>query len=82
MAPPTTIQSSCKEADIQLAILAISQDQIQSERRAASMYNIARTTLQHRRAGMPLQRDTKPNLKKLTELKEKVVVKHILRLVI
>jgi hypothetical protein len=68
------------EADIQLAILSIDKKQIQTERAAIQIYNIPRTTLRDRRAGKPTRRDCQPNLKKLTELEEVVIVRYILDL--
>ena len=80
MAPRATTQSSHKEADIQLAISAIDQNQVRSETRVASTYNVTRTTLRSRRAGRPSRYDTKPKSKKLTKLEEEVAVRHILDL--
>ena len=68
------------ESDIQLAILAINQDQIKSQRDAAKVYEVSRTTLQRRRAGILTRRDCQPNSKKLTKLEEEVIVNHILNL--
>jgi hypothetical protein len=74
--PPT--RSS--EADIQLSISSINANQVQTERAAARVYNVPRTTLRDRRAGRPARRDCQPNAKKLTELEEEVIVKYILDL--
>jgi hypothetical protein len=80
MAPPPQAQPSSSEANIHLAILAINSKQILTERRAAETFDVARTTLQRRRAGKPTQRDCPPNSKKLTQLEEEVIVRHILNL--
>ena len=69
-----------KKADIQLAISSIENGQIQSVYRAAAAYEVPETTLRHRRAGMPARRDCQPNLKKLTQLEEEVIVSYILDL--
>jgi hypothetical protein len=73
-------QVPSNEADIQLAIYSIKAKQIQSEKRAASIYNIPRMTMRDRRAGKPARRDCQPNSKKLTQLEEEVIVSYILDL--
>ena len=80
MAPRSDVQSLYNEADLLLAISAINQKQIQSERRAASTYNVPRSTLQTRRAGVTSRRDCEPNSKKLTKLEEEAIIQHILDL--
>ena len=44
------------------------------------MYNVPRSTLHSRRAGIAAQRDCKPKSKKLTKLEKEVIVRHILEL--
>ena len=68
------VQLPSYEVNINLAILAIKHDQIKSERRAATTYDIPRTTLRDRRARRLLKLDCKPKLKKLTKLKEQVII--------
>jgi len=68
------VQLPSHEVNINLAILAIKHDQIKSERRAATTYNIPWTTLRDRRAGRLLKLDCEPKLKKLTKLEEQVIV--------
>jgi hypothetical protein len=68
------------EADIQLAIAAISTSQIRAVSRAAATYNVVESTLRNRRASKPAQRDCQPNSKKLTTLEEEVVIRNILHL--
>jgi hypothetical protein len=80
MAPPNQAQNVSCEADIQLAVLAISQGQIQSYRGAARTYEVSRTTLKRRRAGVPARPDCQPNSRKLTQREEEVIVRHILDL--
>jgi len=80
MAPRSDVQSLYNEADLLLAISTINQKQIQSERRAASTYNVPRSTLQTRRAGVTSRRDCEPNSKKLTKLEEEAIIQHILDL--
>jgi hypothetical protein len=72
--------SRSSEADIQLAISSINKKQIQTERAAVQIYNIPRTTLRDRCAGKPTRRDCQPNSKKLPELEEVVIFRHILDL--
>jgi hypothetical protein len=73
-------QSSYQEADLILAISSIEKKQFESTSRAASIYNVPRSTLRDRRAGKPQQRDCPPNSKKLTELEEEVIIRYILDL--
>jgi len=80
MALPTPTQNASREADINLAILALSTSQIQTERRAAATFEVSRATLHRRRAGKPARRDCQPNSKKLTQLEEQVIVSYILDL--
>ena len=80
MPPQRNAQKPCNEGSVQLAILAIKQDNIESERRAAVVYDVPRTTLRARRAGRPSQRDYEPSSKKLTKLEEEAIVAYILDL--
>src|SRR5258708_37927762 len=74
------MQSTYKEGQIALAIYSIDQAQFRSERSAAKTYDVPRTALQRRRAGIYARRDYEPNSKKLTKLEESVIIKHILDL--
>ena len=80
MAPPNLSQHASCEANINLAILALNADQIQTKRRAAATFEVSRATLHRRRASIPSRRDCQPNSKKLTQLEEEVIVQHILSL--
>jgi hypothetical protein len=80
MAPPNLAQHASCEADIHLAILALNANQIQTERRAAAMFEVSRATLHRRRNGKPARRDCQTNSKKLTQQEEEVIVKYILDL--
>ena len=71
-------QKSYTEADIQLAISDIQSQQIQSVRRAVTVYNVPRTTVRDRRAGCHSRRDCEPNAKRLTKSEETVIVESIL----
>jgi hypothetical protein len=68
------------EADIQLAILAVTSSQISAVRRAAAAYEVVESTLRNRRAGKPARRDCQPNSKKLTQREEEVIIRYILDL--
>jgi hypothetical protein len=80
MAQRSTTRILLNEADIQLAISSIKSHQIQSNCRAAAVYNVSERTIRRWRAGTLARRDCQPNLKKLTQLEEEVVVKYILDL--
>src|SRR5689334_4310326 len=68
------------KADVQLAISSIKSHQIQSNRRAAAVYNVSEQTIRRQRAGKLARRDCQPNSKKLTQLEEEVIIKYILDL--
>ena len=74
------MQSTYNEDNIILAISAINQKQITSVNRAASTFRCPRTTLRRRRAGVAPRHDCEPNSKRLTQLEEEVIVRHILDL--
>ena len=80
MAPPNLTPHPSCEADIHLAILALNQNQIQAERRAAATFEVSRATLHCRRAGRPARRDCQPNSRKLTQVEEEVIVQYVLDL--
>jgi hypothetical protein len=80
MAQQTLSQRALNEGDIFLAISNLNTNQIQTERCAASVYNVSRTTLRRRLDGVPARRDCQPNSKKLTQQEEEVIVKYILDL--
>ncbi|KAH8621882.1 putative transposase [Alternaria alternata] len=80
MALRNVTQLLSNKADVQLAILSINAQQIQGNRPAAAIYNVAEATLRRRRAGIPARRDCQPNLRKLTEREEQVIIRYILDL--
>ena len=80
MAPPNLAQHTSREADIHLAISALDANQIQTKRRAAATFEVSRTTLHRQRDSKLARRDYQPNLKKLTQQEEEVIVKYILDL--
>jgi len=80
MAQPTTAQLPSTKSNIVLAISALNQNRIWSVNRAAQLFTVSESTLRSRRAGVPSRRDCKVNSKKLTELKEEVIISYILNL--
>jgi hypothetical protein len=80
MPQPPNAQSIQNEGRVSLAIQAIDLRHIESERRAASTYDVPRTTIHARRAGRTARRDCEPNSKKLTKAEELVIIQHILEL--
>ena len=80
MSPPTNLQSTSKEARIQLAIQALDTKQIYGVRRTARTFNVPLSSLQTRRAGTTPRRDTKPNSIKLTVTEEEAIKRYILKL--
>jgi len=80
MAQRSATLSVLNEADVQLAISSINSHQIQSNRRAATIFSVSERTLRRRRAGIPARRDYQPKSKKLTKLEEEVVISYILDL--
>jgi hypothetical protein len=80
MAPPSQAYAASREGNIHLALSALSRKQIQSQRIAAQTFDVSRSTLARRRAGKPARRDCQPNSRKLTQLEEEVIVKHVLDL--
>ncbi|KAF1922373.1 uncharacterized protein M421DRAFT_45694, partial [Didymella exigua CBS 183.55] len=70
MAQRSATLLASNEADVQLAIFSISSHQIQSNRRAATIFSVSERTIRRRRAGIPAQHDCQPNSKKLTESEE------------
>jgi hypothetical protein len=71
-------QSTYTEGDIYIAISDIQSKQIQSERRAAAVHKVPRSTIQDRRAGRRPRRDCEPKSKRLTKLEEEAIVQRIL----
>jgi hypothetical protein len=80
MAPRKASQTTSNKADVQLAFSSLNAGQIQSNRRAATIFNVPRTTLGDRRAGKPARRDCQPNSKKLSQQEEEVIVRYIIDL--
>jgi hypothetical protein len=79
MSQPHRIQRSYTKGNLQLTILDLNSQQIQSSKRAATTYNVPRRTLINQRAGRRSQRDCEPNSKRLTKLEEKVIIQRVLK---
>ena len=80
MAQRSATLLASNESDIQLAISSINSKQILSNRSAATIYSVSERTIRRWRASVPARRDCQPNLKKLTQLEEEVIVSYILNL--
>ncbi|KFY26301.1 hypothetical protein V493_04174 [Pseudogymnoascus sp. VKM F-4281 (FW-2241)] len=74
------MQSTSNESKILLAIQAIKNDASLSIRAAAKIYSVHYTTLGQRLKGRPSRRDTMANSRKLTDLEEESLIRHILDL--
>jgi hypothetical protein len=74
------MDSASNEGRLLLAIEALKQDPKLSIRFAAKTYNVSRNTLQRRRNSTQSRRDTMPNLRKLTDLEESIIIEYILDL--
>jgi hypothetical protein len=77
MAPHHAPKLTPNGANIQLALSPLNASQRESTRRAATIFDVPKSTLIDRRAGKPAQHDCQPNSKKLTVLEEEVVVRYI-----
>ena len=74
------METSSIESRIILAIEALKNDPALTVLSAATTYNVPRTTLHRRHAGQDSRRDISANLRKLTDLEEKVLLDWILDL--
>ena len=72
-------QLTYPESDLQLALFDIQSQRVQSQRRAASIYNVPQRTLSNQRAGKRSRRDCEANSKRLNKLEEEAIVKRILK---
>jgi hypothetical protein len=68
------------EAQVQLALQALQNDQKLSLRAAARIYSVDHTKLRRRRRGKQSRRDIPANSRRLTDLEESVIVQYILDL--
>jgi len=68
------------ESQITLAVQAIKTDPILSIRRAASIFNVPRSTLTDRMSGKRAVQDIRSAKHRLTELEESVIVTYIIDL--
>ena len=74
------MDSNSTESKLILALQALENDPNLSVKRASSIYNVARSTLISRRAGVKSRRDIQPKSRKLTNSEERVIVQYILHL--
>jgi hypothetical protein len=68
------------EDRIILAIQAMKSNALMSQQRAAAVYNVPKSTLRTRRAKTTLQRNSYPNLSRLTRPEEETVMQYIKKL--
>ena len=71
---------SSNESQINLAIQAIQKDPKITVRRAASIFNVAESTVRHRMNGRSARRDLRANNSRLSELEEGTLIRYILDL--
>ena len=69
------MQIQTDEARIILAMEAVRSSSKMSIRRAATLYEVPRSSLAHRLAGRTPRNETKANCHKLTEVEEEVIVR-------
>ena len=69
-----------KESRMNLALEALKKYPDLSIRKASTIYEIPEASLRHRRARRLLQREIPANLRKLTDLEEKVLLERVLDL--
>jgi hypothetical protein len=74
------MESLSNECRIILAIQALQKDPKLTVRKAAQIYGVSRMTITRRRAKKPSRRDIPANLRKMTDLEERVIVERILDL--
>jgi len=74
------MESLPKESRIILALEALKKDPKLSVRKAAAIYDIPRSSLGDRRAGIQPRRELPANSRKLTDLEEKVILERVLDL--
>lgn len=68
------------EGSALFAIQAVNCNQIEGEKRAASAYDVSRTTWRRRCDGIAARRDCEPNSKKLTKYEELAIFQYVLDL--
>jgi hypothetical protein len=69
-----------KESRIFLALETLEKDPKLSVRKAATIYEIPESSLRYRRAGKQPRHEIAANLRKLTDLEEKVLLERVLDL--
>ena len=74
------MESLPKESRIILTLEALKKDPQLSVRKVATLYEIPRSSLRHRYAGKQPRRELPANLRKLTDLEEKVLLERVLDL--
>jgi len=72
------METASKESRLILALEAMKKDNNLSARRAASIFDVPKTTLLRRQTGTLSRRDAPPKSAKLTKLEEETIVKYVL----
>ena len=80
MPPPSTTVNNCQEQYIFLAQRELNCDAFLSERRAAQIFDVKRSTLRDRRKGKLPRAETAANCKKLDFLEEQAIIARTLDL--
>lgn len=80
MSQQPDLESLSREDRVMFAIQAMEPDASLSQRRAAVVYNIPRSTLSDRRAKTTSRRDSHPNPSRLTRPEEEAVMQYIRKL--
>ncbi len=80
MAQPQRVEKLRKEGRLNLALSALQRNQLSSQRQAASVYNVVRTTLRNRDKSLPPQLGSRSKFRLLYESEEKALVNWILSL--
>ena len=74
------METTSIESRVILALQALENDPMLSVRKAASIYNAPRTTIQRRQKGIASQAETMPKSQKLSKLEEETIIHRLLQL--
>jgi hypothetical protein len=80
MPPQRNVKPTYNKGTLLLAIQATQANALHSTKHASRVFNVPKTTLRRQHTRKPLQRDCKPNSKKLDKLEEEALVQCILNL--
>jgi hypothetical protein len=80
MSQQPDIESLSREDRLVLALQALKSDASLSQRRAADIYNVHKSTLRNRRARTASRRDIQPNRSRLQKHEQETVIQYIRKL--